>query len=83
MKNFFASMCSIYFGQKKKHLPGTTGSQLKPKEISTNPPHSFDEKNDIVICDLVSNAAKRLQNMWDNILQLYNKVIHLLSSLIL
>ena len=57
-------------------------NRLKSEELSTQ---SFNEKNDIAICDLVSNAAKRLQNMWDNILQLYNKVLydHLVSLNIL
>jgi len=60
-------------------------NRLKSEELSANSPQSFNEKNDIVICDLVSNAAKRLQNMWDNILQLYNKVLydHLVSLNIL
>jgi len=58
----------------------------KSDEISADSPQLFEgDKNDTVICDLVSNAAKRLQNMWDNILQLYNKKLydHLVSLNIL
>ena len=66
---------------------GSTSYHQKSDEFSaSNSPQLFDEdKNDVVICDLVSNAAKRLQNMWDNILQLYNKTLydHLVSLNIL
>ena len=66
---------------------GSTSYHQKSDEFSaSNSPQLFDEdKNDVVICDLVSNAAKRLQNMWDNILQLYNKKLydHLVSLNIL
>ena len=66
----------------------TTSHQTSDELSAANSPQLFDDEDkndDIVICDLVSNAAKRLQNMWDNILQLYNKTLydHLVSLNIL
>lgn len=65
-------------------LPPTNGTLEKPGSKGTDQAlFNKDNKNDI--CDLdsqmLSNAAKRLQNMWVNILQLQDKKLydHLVS----
>lgn len=54
-------------------------------QVESDDSNDTDKVEDDKNLDLVSNAAKRLQNMWDNILQLHHKVLydHLVSLNIL
>lgn len=75
---YFTSPPPIKMSNNSKNSGGSS-NQLESDDSNQ------DTDKDTVNLDLISNAAKRLQNMWDNILQLHNKVLydHLVSLNIL